>query len=261
MRRGCTALCFLLCVSMPSTAHYNMLLPDKPWAEKGDKVTFTYQYGHPFEHELADAPRPEGLMVVRPNGEKEMLDVEKILTQIKKDGADGKKVAAWQFTYTPAERGDYTLVLKTPPIKHDVDKFVQDFVRVALHVQTQNGWDGARRAFSSEMLVRPYTRPYGLLPGMLFRGRVVFVDAAGFEIVGIEYPVEIEKYNAVAPKKLPPDELITFTAKTDRQGHFATTLPDAGWCGITGLEQSAQKRAGKLVQWRTTHWIHVDEKK
>src|ERR1043166_2084362 len=101
MRRVCLGISFLLLASESSTAHYNMLLPDKPWAEKGDKVTFIYQFGHPFERELSDAPRPEGLMVVRPNGDKETLDVEKTLTAVKKEGADGKKVTAWHFHYTP----------------------------------------------------------------------------------------------------------------------------------------------------------------
>ena len=261
MRQMYAAILVSLYCATSSFAHYNMLIPGKPWANKDEKVTFTYQFGHPFEHELFDAPKPEGLMVVRPNGEKETLDIEKILTPTKKAGADGNKVTAWQFTYTPAERGDYTFVLKTPPIKLDDDKYVQDFVRVALHVQTQNGWDGRRRAFPSEMAIRPYTRPYGLLPGMVFRGRVVFVDSAGLEHVGIEWPVEIELYHPRPPKQLPPDELITFKTRTDPQGYFVTTLPEAGWWGITGLEQSPQKRAGKVVQWRTTHWIHVDEKK
>ena len=36
-------------------AHYNMLLPSSSWAKKGEVVTFTYQWGHPFEHQLFDA--------------------------------------------------------------------------------------------------------------------------------------------------------------------------------------------------------------
>ena len=41
--------------------------------------------------------------------------------------------------------------------------------------------------------------------------------------------VEIERYNAVVPKELPPDEQITRTAKTDPNGIFTCTLTEPGW--------------------------------
>src|SRR5262245_27829002 len=48
--------------------HYNMLLPDKASAAKGETVQFLYQWGHPSEHELFDAPAPEGVTVIAPDG-------------------------------------------------------------------------------------------------------------------------------------------------------------------------------------------------
>ena len=171
MRRIGIAFVVLLSAANASFAHYNMLLPDKPWANKDEKVTFTYQFGHPFEHELFDAPKPVALVVITPKGKKETLDIDKTLTPIKKDGADGRKVIAWQFTYAPAERGDYTFVLKTARIKLE-DGGIEDIVKVVLHVQTQNGWDDAQSPFPKAMDILPFTRPYGLLPGMVFSGRL-----------------------------------------------------------------------------------------
>ena len=263
MRRFAALLWSLLFYVTSSEAHYNMLLPDKAWADKGDKVTFTYQFGHPFEHELFDAPKPVALLVFNPRGLKENLDIEKKLTFIKKDALDGKKVAAWQFTFTPAERGDYTFFLKTPPIKVDDDATVEDIVRVVLHVQTQNGWDLMHRPFQSGVDIWPYTRPYGLLAGMVFKGRIVrlpFEDE--FNSRDLQFvnglPIEIEKYTEKSPKKLPPDELITFKTKADPQGFFAATLPEAGWWGVTALTHRGPKG---MPQQRATMWIHVDEKK
>jgi len=250
MRRIGFAFLVLLLASTPGIAHFNMLLPNKPWADKGEKVTFTYQFGHPFEHELSDAPKPVALVVIKPKGGREILDIGKVLTPIKKDGADGKKVTAWQFDYSPAERGDYTFVLKTPPIKHDEHTY-EDIVKVVLHVQTQNGWDTTDPAFDIGVNLRPYTRPYGLLPGMAFRGRVVRLPSKDeFKTDGL--PIEIEKYNAKPLKNLPPDELITFKTKADSQGFFLTTLPEAGWWGMTAVTNQGQ---------RATLWVHVDEKK
>jgi uncharacterized GH25 family protein len=241
MYRFAIALALLPCMAAGSFAHYNMLLPHKPWAEKGEKVTFTYQFGHPYEHELFDAPKPVGLAIVPPKGKTEMLDLDKVLTPIKKDGSNGKKVTAWQFTFTPPARGDYSFVLKTAKIKHDEKKFVEDIVKVVLHVQTQNGWDDARSPWRNAPDLLPLTRPYGLLPGMVFRG---WVPGAGM--------VEIEKYNPKPMKNLPPDELITFKTKPHEDGVFATTLPEPGWWGVTGVWLQGQ---------RVTHWVHVDEKK
>ncbi len=269
MRQLATALAIMLLTSRLGFAHYNMLLPDKPWAEKGEKVTFTYQFGHPYEHELSDAPKPAALVVITPTGERHQLDIEKLLTPVKKNGADGKKVTAWQFRYTPVERGDHTFVLKTAQIKHDDNTFIEDNVRVVLHVQTQNGWDHAVDPFlrGGGYDIRPYTRPYGLLPGMVFKGQVVeFVrlDVLGKPAIGADPAiiaggfarVEIEKYNDKPVKNPPVDELVTFVTKADRDGHFVTTLPEAGWWGITAVGG----RQGKVLQ-RATLWVHVDEKK
>ena len=256
-------VCF--CWTTASFAHYNMLLPATASAKKGEKITFTYQFGHPFENELSDAPKPVALKVFKPRGAGQEIDIEKNLLAIMKTGADGKQARAWQFTYTPAERGDYTFVLKTDLIKHDENTFVQDIVKVVLHVQTQNGWDAEIRSFHG-LDIWPYTRPYGLLPGMVFRGRVVssvpdeFFMERDFQIRhGL--PIEIEKYNEKPPKKLPPDELITFKAKTESNGFFVTTFPEAGWWSVTALAQSKTKEKGKNQIHRTTFWVHVDEKK
>ncbi len=253
----------LAILASAGSAHYNMLLPSKPWAEKGEKVTFTYQFGHPFEHELVDAPKPVAIRVFKPSGRTDEIDLVKVLSAIKKDGPDGKKVVTWQFDYSPSERGDFTFALKTPVIKHGDDVAVEDIVRVVLHVQTQNGWDVPYRAFDAGLDLWPYTRPYGLLPGMVFKGRVVrlpFKDE--FDMSDLNFvnglQVEVEKYNPISPKKLPKDELVTFKTKADPYGFFVTTLPDSGWWGITALTHRGGK--SKTIQ-RATLWVHVDEKK
>lgn len=258
MRRIGLALSVLLLANTASFAHYNMLFPDKPWANKEEKVTFTYQFGHPFEHELSDAPRPEEIVVLGPKGKIERLDVKKLLTPIMKDGADGKKVTAWQFPYTPPQRGDFYVALKTAVFKHD-GKQIRDFVKVALHVQTQNGWDNLDSPFHAGMDIQPYTRPYGILPGMAFKGRVAMFEpkldgqvVKQFLTFPADLPVEMEKYNLKTPKKLPPDELITFKAKLDHQGYFTASFPEPGWWGVTAVHPEGG---------RATLWVHVDEKK
>lgn len=266
MRQTWAAILALLISATPSLAHYNMLLPDKAWAQKDEKVGFTYQFGHPFEHELFDAPKPASLMVHLPSGKLETLDVEKTLTKIEVPGADGKKVTAWRFDYTPAERGDHVFLMRTARIKHDEGKFLEDTVKVVMHVQTQNGWDWDSHGigFENGVDIVAFTRPYGLLAGMVFRGKVISFPEK--RLVGSQknfragyLRIEVEKYNTKANKNLPPDELITFQAKTDPDGFFVTTLPDPGWWGITAM--AGFSKDAKEVTRRATLWVHVDEKK
>ncbi len=270
MLRFGTALWVLLLAHAASVAHYNMLFPSKPSAEKGEMVTFTYQFGHPYEHELLDAPKPVELVVLRPRFPfREVLDIDKALTKIEVPGADGKKVAAWKFHYAPAERGDYVFVLRTAQIQHDEAKhFIEDTVKVILHVQTQKGWDSTLAPAAIDIM--PYTRPYGLLPGMVFKGRAGSVPyRKNDKYTRDAHPdsglrVEIERYNEKPPKNLPPDELVTFQTKTDFDGFFVTTLPTAGWWGVTALAPPSKDGVGKdahTITRRATLWLHVDENK
>jgi hypothetical protein len=181
------------CVS-PSAAHYNMLLPDNWSAKKDQAVTFTYQWGHPFEHQLFDAPAPEEAVVIAPDGTSS--EVTKTLEKITVPSGD-QKVTAYRFKLTPDQRGDYVVVLRTPPIwMKDEEEFWQDTVKVVLHVQAQRGWDHDSKG---AVQWSPLTRPYGLQPGMVFQAQIpVVLGRQGGKLV--EH-YELERYNAVAPKK------------------------------------------------------------
>ena len=64
----------LLALLAPTVrAHYNMLLPNQASVKKGQPVTFRYQWGHPFEHQLFNAPKPRRVWVMAPDGKKTTL--------------------------------------------------------------------------------------------------------------------------------------------------------------------------------------------
>jgi cobalt/nickel transport protein len=272
MRRLWASTLVLIGFATTSFAHYNMLLPDKAWATKGDKITFTYQFGHPFEHELFDAPEPRAVFGILPDGKTQKIEK---LNKIALRGADGKKVTAFRFAYEPAMRGDHTVILQTPPIWMEESKdFVQDTVKAVLHVQTQKNWDADPRRdqlLGSKLKMIPQTRPYGLLPGMVFQARVWKESPAGSSSLPQFGPhdgtqVEIERYNPAEMKDPPPDELVTFKTKTDPNGIFTFAFPQPGWWCMTAARQEPgrQWKEGGTegpVRERTTLWIHVDEKK
>jgi cobalt/nickel transport protein len=240
--------------SAPAAAHYNMLVPQTASARKGQAVAAIYQWGHPFEHQLFDAPLPRNLFVIAPDGKK--TDLTKALEKTSLPAAGGKKVTAYRLSFTPRQRGDFVFILNTDPIWMEAEKmFFQDTVRVVLHVEDQEGWDASA---GQDFELVPLTRPYGLEPNMVFQAQAT---AAGKALPGTL--VEVERYNPMPPKDLPPDEHVTRTAKTDPNGVVTYTLTDAGWWCLT-----AQRLGGKMkhkgkeypIRRRTTLWVWVDKK-
>jgi uncharacterized GH25 family protein len=255
MRRTLPTICslvLLLSSSATVQAHYNMLLPQTPSAKRGEAVTLVYQWGHPFEHQLFDAPTPEGVFVIAPDGPK--TDLSGKAEPIAQPIGGGKQARAFQVRFTPDKRGDYVFVLTTPPIwMAEDEEFLQDTVKVVVHVQAQKGWDAAA---GQALAMMPLTRPYGLQPGMVFQAQAL---AESKPLAGTL--VEIEHYNPAPPAKLPPDEHITRTAKTDPNGVVTATLTDPGWWCLTAQRAGGQKdHEGKKfpVKQRTTLWVMVD---
>jgi cobalt/nickel transport protein len=259
----------LLILAAPAAAraHYNMLLPDPASVQRGKPVTFSYQWGHPFEHELFDAPMPEGLTVFGPDNK--TTDLLKSLKKV--TVKSGKKdVAAYQFTYTPEEPGDYIFVVQTPPIWMAAEgEYFQDTAKVVVHVQAQKGWD---RLLNLDFEFAPLTRPYGLVAGNVFQAGIQRYKEIGplgnplgngraTPLAGLL--VEIERYNSEPPKELPADEFMTRTVKTDANGVVTCDLPEAGWwCLTAAREAGTRQREGKTVsvRQRSSLWVYVNEK-
>ena len=240
--------------------HYHLLLPDKASVKKGETVAVRFLFGHPFEHQLFNASKPDSLIVLAPDGKKTNLLAS--LEPIELPGAEGKKVKGFQLRFTPKERGDYVLVAQTKPIWMEEDKeFLLDTVKVVLHVQAQKGWDGLVDPVLEWALL---TRPYGLLPGMVFQGRV---QQRWFSVPTPGDPpgalVEVERYNPEPPRDLPPDEFITRTLRTDPNGVATTTLTDPGWWSLTAAVKGGEREhEGKKhpLKERSTLWVYVQEK-
>jgi uncharacterized GH25 family protein len=235
-----------------AAAHFNMLLPQSASAKKGEAITLLYQWGHPFEHQLFDAPRPQSLIVLTPDGKKTEL-TDKLEKTMRKTG--DKEVTAYRLRFTPQQRGDHIFVLRTPPIwLEEEGEFLQDTVKTVLHVQAQKGWDKSVGDFE----FMPLTRPYGLRPGTVFQVEMQ-VEPALRGGLGL---VEIERYNDVPPRKLPPDEYITRTVRLDPNGIATTTLSEPGWwCLTVGRLNGVRMQQGKNhpLRQRSTFWVWVDE--
>src|SRR5262249_16731889 len=159
------------------------------------------------------------------------------------------------------QRGDYVFVLHSAPIwMKEEQEFLQDTVKVVLHVQVQKGWDAAAPL---PFDILPLSRPYGLQPGMVFQAQVRLGSSAHHPRAFAGGLVEIEHYNVVPPTMLPPDEQITRTAKTDPNGVVTCTLTEPGWWCITAQRDGGKKtHDGKEypLKERATLWVFIDDK-
>jgi cobalt/nickel transport protein len=260
MRSSFLVAIALLALPTSAPAHYNMLFPQSPSVERGKEIKLTYQWGHPFEHELFDAPKPDALVVLGPDGKKTDL-----LDKLKKVSVKtGKKdVTAYDLAFTPEDVGDYVFLLHTPAIWMAAEgEYYQDTVKVVLHVQAQKGWDHRE---DSHLEFTPLTRPYGLVAGTIFQAYLRVPDPGGAPglLPVANSVVEIERYNPTPPKELPPEEFITRAVKTDRWGLVTCDLPEAGWWCLTATRDAGTKdHDGKAapVRQRTTFWVHVADK-
>ena len=111
----------------------------------------------------------------------------------------------------------------------------------------------------------------GLLPGAAFRAQVLIPPEPGIGGTELSKPnrplpgalVEIERFNAARPAKLPPDEFRTLTARTDQGGVVTVSLPESGWWSITAQRDGGRREhKGKAypVRQRATLWVWVDGK-
>ena len=260
------ALLTLVCGVVTATtarAHYHMLLPDRHSVKTGDKVVVTYQFGHPFEHELFDTEKPVKAVAFDPDGKS--VDLLSSFEKVEVPGREGKKVAAYQFTLQPAARGDYTIIVESSPTwMADEKHFLHDTCRLTIHVDTQKGWD-VGFVDAVPFVLQPLTRPYGLRPGTVFQAQVP-AESGGLTAY---CTAEVERYNPTPPTALPPDEYRTLALKSDRAGVITCALPDPGWWSITVARKPT--RLEKLITKthdgkeypvidRATIWVPVDDK-
>ena len=238
-----------------SSAHYHILIPEKTTYQKDDTVILNFKFGHPFECELQDALKPEKVIIINPKGQS--IDITSRFNLAKEKIAD-KEILYFKGDFKMEQRGDYIVIAKSQPVWMTTEKkYIQDTIKVVVHVQTQNNWDAEPR---TEFELMPLSRPYGILPGMVARFQI---NEQARKKLGPPngWMFEIEKWNPVPPKNLPPDELITFTTKAEDAGVVTFSAPESGWWGITteGKETEIMKNNTTIIiKQRSTFWYFVN---
>ncbi len=249
--KGCRfflAAWMILGSAVCGSAHFDMLIGDKPWVDRGENATFRYYSGHPFEAEIGDRERPVSVTAVREDGDKEDLSEHIEKTTIRYEGKDQPQ---YVFTYAPKRSGD--VILSVQGAREFWENTCSDsFCKLVLHCRRSVGWD---RELGHPVEIVPYTRPYGIRAGSVFCGKV---KVNGEPAEGIE--IEFEEFNESPPDTIPPGPLVTGIVKTDNDGNFQITLDREGWWGIaahatTGKIQHEGKTYDREVS--ALFWVYV----
>lgn len=238
----------LVLVPGAASAHFAMLLAQKPSVRRGETAEIRYMVGHPFEHVLADAKPPACFEVIAPSGKRTDL-----LPQLEVHRTKGGGARIYTAPYTPTERGDALVCTETEPHLHGA-ALMQGFAKMVLHVQTQNGWE--RRAGHPLELV-PLTRPYGIEAGTTVRVQLL-KDGEPLEGVALE----VERYMPEPPPEelWPPDEFITRVERTGPGGVAGVTLTEPGWWVVGAeVEAGTAEHAGERypLHLRAMLWVFV----
>lgn len=244
----------ILFLATYSSAHYHILIPEKTTYQKDDTVVLNFKFGHPFECELQDALKPEKVIIINPKGQS--IDITNRFNLAKEKAA--KETLYFKGDFKMEQRGDYIVIAKSQPVWMATEKkYMQDTIKIVVHVQTQNNWDAGP---TTEFELLPLSRPYGILPGMVARFQIN--EQARKKLAPTNgWRFEMEKWNPFPPKNLPPDELITFSAKADELGIVSFSAPESGWWGITteGKEIEIMKNnSTSVIMQRSTFWYFVN---
>ncbi len=243
--------------------HFHTFWPDSPngYGKLGQKITWDYFWGHPYEMILFDALTPN-FYVVTPDGEKEPVALK---TADMKDPDTGKMRKAFTLSYTPESIGDSWLVLEAAPCPIEEEgEAVQDYVKQCIHVMAEKGWD-VRLGLPIEVV--PLTRPYGLEAGFAVTVRA-YLNGKPLP----DATAEIEKLNGfyVDGDALPKDQfgmedvpMITRVARTDVNGYLTYTLDEPGWWMISVSAESGTATVNGKEYPRVLRgglWLHVEER-
>jgi cobalt/nickel transport protein len=248
------ALLLTLCLAPAGAlAHFGMIIPSKDVVGKDDKkeISLMLQFTHPFEggpQMQLDKPEKFGVAV----GD----TVTDLLETLKEKKVDGK--STWETTFKIAKPGDYAFFMVPKPYWEPAeDKFIQHVTKVIVDaLGAEEGWDRPiAKAAGIPAEIVPLTRPYSIYAGNSFTGRVT---RDGKPVPDTD--VEVEWW-AAGKSKAATDSHVTQVVKTDKDGVFTFTMPQAGWWGFSALMEADKpvKHEGqdKKVELGAVLWVQA----
>jgi cobalt/nickel transport protein len=215
-------LFLVLFVPLYLSAHFQMLLPNHAVVEeqKDSTIHLMYKFAHPFEGDMMNMVKPSEAGVFF-NGKKH--DFLSSLHSHKENN-----LTYWTSEYKVKEPNVYQFYVDPKPYFEPAEeKFIRHQTKVIVDAyDSGEGWD---KPIGLKAEIIPYTRPYGLYAGNLFRGKVLYKGKPAKNVT-----VEVEIYNTKG-YKAPTSSHVTQVVKTDENGIFSFAMPKSGWWGFAAL--------------------------
>ncbi|GHS87269.1 ATP-dependent DNA ligase [Campylobacterota bacterium] len=220
----------------PAFAHFGVVTTDKTSIEddKESTLAITFAFLHPFEQTRMTMVKPEEAGFFA-NGKKTSL----LASLTRKTKTDEN--AWYQASQKIKEPGVYQFYVNPAPYFEPAEgKFIRHQTKTIVEAfGAGEGWD-APIGLKAEIV--PLTRPYSVLTGGIFSGKVLYKGK-----IAPNTSVEIEYYNEGSKLKAPNDALVTLQTTTDENGIFHAALPIEGWWGFAALidDDETIKKDGK----------------
>lgn len=229
-----------------AVAHYPILIGDRSpmMGQSGGNITLTYGRGHLHAPQWTEAQAPDLIKAYTFDGMTEDLTDKAYVEGLTR-----------KLNLPVKQIGDTWIVLHLPLAWSDEDRaWTETTVRTVIHLGLSRGWE---TLLGLPLEIVPLNRPYGILPGDVFRVQVLI---EGKPVPGVR--IYAEKFHKPPMKKpYPPDEIITRVAQTAPDGTALVTLHSSGWWILfVTHEQGEIEREGKSapVVLQDAVWIYVE---
>ncbi len=218
-----TALLTLSTQNCP--AHFGMVIPDQNIITQEKKSTqFNLAFAHPFENMGMDLVKPKAFSVT----------VQGQTTNLTKtlQPATFMGHSSWRTSFSFKKPGVYQFTMEPMPYWEPAeDVSIIHYTKTIIGAYGDDEeWD-VPLGLPTEII--PTLRPFGNYAGNSFTGQVLLDGKPAPAAM-----VEIEFYDEGNRLQAPSDYHVTQVIKTDDNGVFSFTCPQAGWWGFAALNEA-----------------------
>lgn len=262
------SIVLLFALVLTVSAHFEVLYTPTVEVESRE-VQLTNFFSHPYagKHLMKSGLTADGKVL----GLKDAFVVHRgtktsLIKSLKKVeySTEETKAPGYDFSITNMKSmGDYAVVIVPHPYWEPAENlYIQQITKLFI-AKVEPGEDWATRCAEGHTEIIPFTNPYGVTPGSLFRAKVVDnegkpVEGALVEVEFLNYKVDMEKHTFSGSPTITNDKKGNATIVTDVNGIFSFIPPTEGYWGFAALSAGSDKTyKGKELEQDPVIWINV----
>lgn len=255
-------------LAMTASAHFEVLYTPEVELETRE-VKLTNFFSHPYhgKHLLKSGFTTDGKVLglkdafVFHNGKKTSLMNSMTKVQYSTEETKGP---GFDITISNMKSmGDYAVVVVPHPYWEPAENlYIQQITKLFL-AKVEPGEEWSERCAEGHTEIIPFTNPYNVTTGSLFRAKVVDnegkpVEGALVEVEYLNYAVDMNKHTFSGKPTITNDKKGTATIVTDANGIFSFIPPKDGYWGFAALSAGSDKTyKGKELEQDPVIWIKV----